>query len=246
MSTRVAPKRVAILQSNYIPWKGYFDIINMVDEFVIYDSVQYTKRDWRNRNKIKTPNGTMWLSIPVVVRGKYTQNINEAQVLDQKWRSKHFNSFEHHYAKAAHYADYRDDLRRLYLETDDVYLSMINYRFMSAICAMLGIATRLSWSSDYALTADDPSERLLELCVQSGADTYLSGPSAKAYLNERIFQEQGVAIEYMDYTGYPDYPQLYPPFDPAVSVLDLILNTGHDAWRYMKSSASPDEDEGFG
>jgi len=113
-------KKIAISQSNYIPWKGYFDLINIVDEFVIYDDAQYTKNDWRNRNKVQTQNGPTWLTIPVDTKGKLNQSISQAQVLNQLWRAKHWKTIAQSYAKSPYFTEYKDRFEKLYLA--DSYL----------------------------------------------------------------------------------------------------------------------------
>jgi len=228
-------KSVAIVQSNYIPWKGYFDLINAVDEFILYDDMQFTRRDWRNRNQIKAPNGLLWLTIPVESKGKYLQRVNETMISDPDWKAAHWRSIVHSYRRAAGFMELRDDLEDLYLGADDLALSAINYRFISRICAMLGIQTRLSWSSDYRLETER-NQRLVSLCHQVGASIYVTGPSAKAYLDETVFRAEGLEVRYFDYQGYPEYEQLYPPFIHQVSVVDLLLSTGSAACRYLKSN----------
>ena len=227
-------KTIAVVQSNYIPWKGYFDLINSVDEFVLYDDVQYTRRDWRNRNIIKSPAGPVWLTIPVQVKGKYSQPIKDTVVSDNAWNRKHWQTVLHCYSPARYFRRYRDTFEDLYLNTTEEYLSRINYRFLEAICRVLGISTKLSWSMDYQLIGDK-TERLVNLCKQAGATDYLSGPNARAYLDEDMFRQENIALAYFDYSGYPQYSQLYPPFDPYVSVIDLIFNEGPVASKYMKS-----------
>jgi len=228
-------KRVAIVQSNYIPWKGYFDMINMVDEFVLYDDVQYTRRDWRNRNKIKTPRGVQWLTIPVNVKGRYHQKISETETADPEWRRRHWACISQSYAKAEFFAAFRELLEPLYVrETGERRLSLINHGFITAINRALGVTTVISWSSDYELEGDK-TERLASVCRQAGATEYVSGPAARDYMDESVFSRAGIKLTWMDYSGYPEYRQLHPPFEHAVSVLDLIFNEGPNATRFMKS-----------
>jgi WbqC-like protein family len=227
-------KRVAIVQSCYIPWKGYFDLINLVDEFILYDDRQYTRRDWRNRNRIKTPQGVQWLTVPVDTKDKYEQRIDETLVSDPGWAEKHWKTLAHNYAAAPHFGDYRNLLGEVYASFRDPRLSVINRRLLETICSLLGIETTLKWSTDYA-PAGRQSERLLSLCRQAGASTYLSGPSARQYLDEPLFADAAISVEYMDYDGYPEYPQLHGPFEHAVTVLDLLFNVGAAAPRYLKS-----------
>lgn len=228
-------KKIAILQSNYIPWKGYFDIINLVDEFILYDDMQFTRRDWRNRNKIKTPDGLKWLTIPVISKGKFDQKINETQVSNTKWCQSHWHAITLNYGKAPYFRAYADRIHSIYQACEsETYLSRINYRFLSEICGILGIQTTISWSSDYEL-ADGKTERLVGLVQSAGGDAYLSGPAAKDYIVDACFENAGIALEYMDYDGYPEYPQLFGAYQPQVSILDLIFNTGPQAKEYMKS-----------
>jgi hypothetical protein len=227
-------KTIAVVQSNYIPWRGYFDLINSVDEFILYDDVQYTIRDWRNRNIIKTQNGPLWLTIPVEVKGKYFQKIKDTVISDPTWGRKHWASMIHNYSRAKYFPMHKELFEELYLRSQDKLLSHINYRFILAICRILGISTTISWSMDYDLIGDK-TERLVHLCQQAGATAYLSGPSARAYLNEDLFRSQGINVSYMDYSGYGEYTQLYPPFQWQVSIIDLIFNEGPNATRYMKS-----------
>jgi len=227
-------KSVAIVQSNYIPWRGYFDLIASVDEFILYDNMQYTRRDWRNRNIIKSATGPIWLTIPVEVKGKYVQEIKDTVVSNRAWNRNHWKTLLNCYAKARHFSLYRELFEDLYLNTNETHLSRINYRFLTAIGRLLDIHTKISWSMDYQLTGDK-TERLVNLCKQAGATKYLSGPAAKSYLDEDLFLQEGISVSYMDYSGYPEHAQLYPPFQSQVSVIDLIFNEGPAAGRYMKS-----------
>lgn len=227
-------KKVAITQSNYIPWKGYFDMINIVDEFILYDDMQYTRRDWRNRNKIKTSNGIKWITIPVQVKGKYYQKIKDTKISDPSWPQKHWKIISHNYAKSTYFKDYKDHFEELYNGVKEGYLSKINYYFIKAICDMLDIRTKISWSMDYRIIGDKTLQ-LVDICLQAGASELVSGPRAKAYLDESILKQHGLCLTYMDYSGYPEYRQLYPPFEHAVSIIDLILNEGPHATRFMKS-----------
>lgn len=235
----MAGKRVAIAQSNYIPWKGYFDLINSVDECILFDDMQYTVRDWRNRNKIKTAHGVRWLTIPIEVKGKFYQKIREARVSNRHWQATHWKSITQAYSKARYFAQYRESLEELYRSSSAQYLSEINYTFLSTLCSLLDIHTPLTWSSDYEIVPGK-TERLVALCQQASATEYVSGPAAKSYLDETLFAKAGIGVRWMDYSDYPEYHQLFPPFEHAVSVIDLLFNEGPNAWRYMKSfSAAP-------
>jgi hypothetical protein len=228
-------KTVGIIQSCYIPWKGYFDLINLVDEFVLYDDRQFTRRDWRNRNRIKTATGTVWLTIPVQVKGRYHQRIDETVVSDPQWARDHWKTLVHAYASAVHFEEYRDRFARAYTDlADEPRLSVINRRLLAEICEVLEIETRLTLSTDYQ-GKGAKTERLVSLCRATGATRYFSGPRAREYLDEKVFADAGIQVRYMDYGGYPQYPQLHPPFEHEVTILDLIFNVGADATSYMKT-----------
>ena len=226
-------KKIAILQSNYIPWKGYFDMINMVDEFILYDEVQYTKNDWRNRNKIQTKQGVQWLTIPVRQK-ELSQLIKDTKIKDKRWRKKHWSTIQQTYSKAKYFKEYKDIFEELYLNSDEEYLSQINYKFIITICDILGINTKIRWSNEFKLI-EGRTEKLLGICKDCNADVYISGLAAKDYFDEDLAQKEGVKIEWMDYSGYPEYKQLHEPFEHGVTILDLIFNVGNDATKFMKS-----------
>ena len=226
-------KRVAIVQSSYIPWKGYFDLIRAVDEFILLDDVQFTKRDWRSRNRIKTKDGLAWLTIPVQTKGRFTQSIRDTRVSDPEWGTKHWQTIQASYARAPFFRDYAPCIEPVYRQPPSEFLSEINHAFILAIGRALGIRTPITWSSDYAARSDRV-ERLVDLCRAAGATAYLSGPSARDYLDEAAFRAAGIAVECADYAGYPEYPQVHPPFAHYVSALDLLFCTGADAPAYLK------------
>ena len=225
-------KKVAIVQSNYIPWKGYFDLIAAVDEFILFDDMQFTRRDWRNRNLIKTPQGLQWLTVPVQVKGKYTQSIRETLIQGTDWAAGHWKALGLNYARAPYFDQANRLIEPLY-QTRPETISQLNRHFIEALCGILGIDTKISNSWDYELV-EGKSERLADLCAQAGGRIYVSGPAARGYLDEAVFADRGISVEWFDYRGYPDYPQLWGAFEHGVSVLDLIYNCGPDAARYMK------------
>jgi hypothetical protein len=227
-------KKALITQSNYIPWKAYFDGINMVDEFIIYDDMQFTRRDWRNRNKIKTKDGLIWLTIPVEVKGKYFQKINETVISDPHWGMHHWKIIQYNYHKAPYFNLYKDRFEELYLKNDQKYLSEINLEFIKIVCGILGIKTHIRSSSDFELK-EEKTERLVDICKKIGATDYYSGPTAKDYMNESLFAYENINIHYFDYSGYPEYPQLFNNFAHDVSIIDLLFNEGENAKKYMKS-----------
>ena len=226
-------KKVAILQSNYIPWKGYFDLIASVDEFILYDDMQYTRRDWRNRNQIKTPQGLQWLTVPVQVKGKYLQSIRDTEIEGQHWAQAHWKALVQNYKRAPHFAAIAEWLEPVYLGPPCTHLSQLNRRLIELVCNYLGIRTTIRNSWDYELQ-EGKSERLAHLCRQAHGQEYVSGPSAKDYIDEQVFTDVGVRLTWFDYGGYPEYPQLWGPFAHNVTILDLLFNCGPDAHRHMR------------
>jgi hypothetical protein len=220
-------KKVAILQSNYIPWKGYFDIMSKVDVFVFYDDVQYTKGDWRNRNKIKTPNGIKWLTIPCGINNK--RLICEVELEDSSWQKSHWAFIENSYRKAPYFEQYQDFFKSYFLDKTWTNLSEFNQTMIKGIAReLLGIETRFDDSRNYNLNGKS-ADRVLDLLEKTEAEIYISGPAAKAYLEPEAFSERNMELKYMDYSSYEEYPQLYPPFEHGVSIIDLIFNVGPEA-----------------
>jgi len=226
---------VVISQSNYIPWKGYFDLIGLADVMILYDDVQFTKRDWRNRNVIKTQSGSHWLTIPVISRGRYHQSILDTVVADLRWPAQHWRAIASAYAHAPAFPLYARRLERLYRAVNGSHLSAINHGFLVELCAMLGIVTDIRWSHELVPSPDeDRTQRLIDLVKSVGGTRYLSGPAAQSYIDPALFTGAGIALTYMDYSDYPEYVQLHGPFSHTVSVIDLLLNAGEEASRYMK------------
>lgn len=226
-------KKIAIIQSNYIPWKGYFDLIASVDEFIIYDEMQYTRRDWRNRNRIKTREGLQWLTIPVSVKGKYLQKISETMIQDDKWRCSHWKSIVQNYARAKYFEEIAEWLSPLYLNSSHSNLSTTNIQFIRSICNYLKIRTLITYSSDYPIT-EGKTERLVNLCESAGGAEYISGPSAKNYINEDLFKERNIELTWFSYSSYPEYSQLWGEYVHQVSILDLLFNCGKQSSHFMR------------
>jgi hypothetical protein len=228
-------KKIAILQSNYIPWKGYFDIINMVDEFVIYDDVQYTRRDWRNRNCIKTQNGLKWLSIPVKVKGKYNQKIRETRIADNNWASQHWKILKQNYKTASCFGIYTDLFEKTYYQASKMeFLSEVNRLFINTVNSILGIETLIT-DTPNDLIEGNKTEKIIAICNRADADIYLTGPSAKQYIDTKLFSDSHISLEWIDYNGYPAYPQQCSPFVHTVSIIDVIFNCGKNSPSVMKS-----------
>jgi hypothetical protein len=227
-------KRIAIVQSNYVPWRGYFDLIASVDEFILLDDAQYTRRDWRNRNRIKAAQGSRWLTIAVEVSGRYTQSISETRAAEPDWPERHWNVVRQSYAKAPGFSELGSFVEELYASVPGTCLTQINRHFLDRIAERLGIDTPMTASLDYE-PQGARTERLLDLCLKAGATEYVSGPAARAYLDEARFQERGISVSWFQYGPYAAYDQVYPPFDPQVSILDLLLCVGSAASSLFRS-----------
>lgn len=228
-------KTLAAIQSCYIPWKGFFDLLNRCDEYVILDGAQYVKRHWHNRNRIKTANGPQWLTIPVVTKSRYEQPIDEVEISDPDWADQHWRSIEQAYRKAPHFATYGPKVLELYeASAKEKRLTIVNERFLRELADLLGVQVRITRDSDYK-PQGKRSERLVDVCRLARATRYVSGPSAKEYLEEDLFMDTGISVEWMAYGPYPTYPQLHGDFEHAVSVLDLLFMTGDQASRYFLS-----------
>lgn len=226
---------VVILQPSYIPWRGVFDQIQRADLFVFYDDVQYDKRGWRNRNQIKTANGKQWLTIPVHSSGAQTKNIpiNQIRIAwDHPWNATHLKAIQQSYSKAPYFERYQSLLQFFYHRHDEL-LADFTIEFTIALARELGnMHTRFMRASEIRGITGQKTNRLIQILQALGATHYISGPSAREYIENEKFEETGITLEYMQY-DYPEYPQLYPPFDPYVSVLDLLLMTGSEAPSYI-------------
>jgi len=225
-------KKVAILQSNYIPWKGYFDIIREVDEFIFFDDVQYTRRDWRNRNRIKTQHGPAWLTVPVISKNNFNQKINETIIDGEVWKRKHWRSLELCYKKSEFYPEVSYILWSVYHTESIDMLSKLNIRLIKLICGYIGIKTNFSNSSDFSLS-EDKNDRLINLCLHTNSSIYISGPSARQYIDVDRFKDNQIELQWVEYGDYPEYPQRWGDFEHNVSILDLLFNCGKDSGQFI-------------
>ena len=228
--------RVAVLQSNYLPWRGYFDIIHDVDVFVFYDDVQYTVNDWRNRNRVKTANGPVWLTVPV--GNQNDRRICDVELRDPSWARKHWRTIEQSYSRAPHFSMVSDFLRETYARSW-TSLSELNQTLIKTIAGdFLGIRTTFRDSREFRVDGQK-SDRLLSLLTELGATEYVSGPAAQNYLDVDVYRQAGITVEWKDYSTYPEYPQLHGAFVPNVSVVDLLVSCGPSSpayvWEYRQA-----------
>ncbi len=215
----------AILQSNYIPWKGYFDLIHDVDLFIFYDDVQYTHSDWRHRNKLMTEKGPKWLTIPAGHDLK--RLICEVEIKDQSWKRQHRSIIEQYYRTAPFIGESQPLLDFLY-DNSITNLSDYNQRAIRHLSDIFGIHVQFADSRLLAVNGRK-TERLIGILESVGATKYISGPSARDYIDEPLFVEAGIELVYKEYPAYPAYRQCFTPFSPFVTVLDLLFNVGPEA-----------------
>jgi hypothetical protein len=227
---------VVILQPSYIPWRGYFDQIRRADLFIFYDDIQYDKHGWRNRNQIKTTQGKQWLTIPVHSHG-VTGGIPIKNVKidwSKPWAKNHLKALTIAYGKAPYFKKYLPLIESFYIRHDET-LADFTIATTEAIARTLGIrSTRFMRSSEITGINGQKTDRLIQILTRVGAKHYISGPSARGYIELDKFDAAGIALEYIKY-DYPSYEQLYPPFEPFVSVLDLLFMTGEQALDHIVS-----------
>jgi len=225
-------KRIVILQPSYLPWLGYFDQMFKSDVFVIYDDVQFDKHGWRNRNRIKTPQGVQWLTVPVLTKGKNFPLNRDIEINNGvSWQDKHLKSLMQNYSKAPCFEPFfgsiQDILRKPYK-----FLIDLNMDLISAIRRYLQIADEIHFASQLGVPKSGKTERLIELCRHFGADRFLEGDAGKNYIDESLFEAHGILLEYHRY-HHPVYRQLYGEFVPFLSIVDLLFNYGDAALRIL-------------
>jgi len=213
--------RIAVLQPGYLPWLGFFDQEMSVDIFVLYDDVQYDRRGWRNRNRLKTPDGPKWLSVPVIQKGKYDQLICDVLIdNDRPWRKKHLGTIETFYKKAPYFDTLYPQFEEI-LHQNHEHLSCLDIDIIKWMNLNAGIETPIKLSSELGVDGVK-SERLLGICKSLNADEYYSGAAARHYLDIAAFSEAGVEVYYQEYV-HPTYPQLHGDFISHLSALDLMM-----------------------
>ena len=223
-------RTLACIQPSYIPWRGYFEMIARSDVFVFYDDVAYTKQDWRNRNRIKTNQGAVWLTVPVQ-RDTTDGPIRDVLIDNTKnWRRKHWRSIYEAYAKAPFFDEYRLFFEEAY-QREWTHLSDFCIFLTTQICEWLKVEKQLLRSSDLGITGAK-TDRLIQMCQQLDTRHYLSGPAAKDYIEPDKFDAIGTTVEYIEY-DYPEYPQLHGEFRGDLSILDLLFNCGEESPRYI-------------
>ena len=224
-------KKVAMLQPNYIPWKGVFDLISKVDVFVFYDDVQYTKRDWRNRNKIKTKDGDIWLTVPVIASSG--ELICDVKIDNStNWQKKHYKTIVSNYKKSEFYSEYEYMLEEIYLKNKWEKISELDVFSTKLISKALGLKVDWIVASSLNVSGDKDGGKVIKICKKLGCDYFINGPASKLFMDEKKFEINGIQLEYINYE-YKEYKQQFKPFSHTVSILDLIFNCGPEAMNYI-------------
>ena len=225
---------VVILQPSYLPWRGYFHLIQQADVFVFYDDVQYDEHGWRNRNQIKTPQGVQWLSVPVYTHGVHTNAVQIKDIVIQKnksWRSKHWRTLEQNYRRAPHFEQFAPMVAAFY-QDDYEHLADLTIATTTLLAQTLGLTKTRFLRSSQLPSEGTKTDRLISILQHLSATRYISGPSGANYIEPEKFTAAGIELEYMKYE-YPEYPQLYGPFADKLSVIDLLFNLGDFSGSYI-------------
>jgi len=227
--------KVIITQPNYIPWKGYFSPMIKADYLVLYDDVQYTKHDWRNRNYLISDKGPELLTIPVKTKGILNQKIYEAKISDNRWNIKHLKFIKYNYSKTFFFKNYFEIFEDIYLNTKTDLISEVNYIFTKKIIELLNIKIKILKSSELNIFGDR-NQRLINICKHLNCETYLAAPNSKCYLNENLFTKNDLKIKYHNYSNFKEYEQNWDGFEHKVSILDMFFNLGNKTIDYLNET----------
>lgn len=224
--------KAVILQPTYLPWMGCFGMIDIADVFVFYDDVQFEKQSWQQRNRIKTPQGEAWLSVPIV--RNFGQKINEVKVNNATdWRKNHWQSINQSYTKAPCFLEYHDKIQSIY-QKDWEYLGELNIYMIKKLAELLQVRLpNFLKSSEMESIEGQKTDRLMQILAKLGADEYITGPGTRDYLETEKFKEKGIKLWWYEFQ-HPNYPQIWGEFTPYMSAIDLLFNTGGEAIKYIR------------
>ena len=214
-------------QPTYLPWLGLFHKISLADTFCVFDNVQYEKKSYINRNKIKTSNGPLLLSVPVETKNHRETKICDIRIAERQWSRKHFKSIELAYKKAPFYSDYISQLGEVLLGQKYIFLKDLNHELMKFFLKELKIETAVVFASDYNFVGNK-SDLIIDMCKKLGATSYIFGSQGHDYADRNLFQDAQIEISFQDY-NHPEYPQLHNNFEPYMSIVDLLFNVGRNA-----------------
>ncbi len=236
--------KVAIMQPTYLPWIGYFDLMDQCDLFIFLDSVQFDKRSWQQRNRIKSQKGEEPLTVPVFSKGKFDQKINEVEIdHTSRFSDKHLKTIQHAYAKAPFFNEYFEDLSKIFSKKQPLLVDL-NISLIIWFKEKIGIKTKLVRSSQIGGNGSKV-ELLVSLCKEVGATHYISPPGSKNYIDENnLFISNGITLSYHSYQ-HPQYAQLHGDFLPYMSILDLLFNEGSNTLSIIRSKLHPPHENHF-
>lgn len=224
------------MQPGYLPWLGFFELIYNCDLFVLLDDVQYTRKDWRNRNRIRTKDGWLWLTVPVLTKNKQNQLINEAKInYSINWRRKHLKAIEINYHKAKYFKTYFPELEKKY-SYDFEYLLDLNIEIINWISKALNIKTPIIKSS-FLKTEGKREDKIINICKKLDARELYDSKAASSFFDLDKFQENNIKIIFQEYY-HPIYKQLYEPFIHSMSVIDLLFQYGPKSMDVLLSNQS--------
>jgi hypothetical protein len=227
VSYEANPGWMGLLQPGYLPWLGFFEQMLRDEVFVHYDDVQYTKKDWRNRNRIKTPQGPQWLTVPVVTSGRFTQLVAEVRVDNSSnWQRRHLGALEGNYRRAPHFEWCYEPLAACLREPHDLLIDLDD-ALTRVLCGLLGFERETHRATEYDLTDPDQNGRVIECMKKVGKPVLYNGAASRAIIDLPRFRAEGLDVVFQDYT-HPTYPQLWGDFVPYLSVVDLLMNVGPD------------------
>lgn len=240
---------VTIHQPEYLPWLGFFNKMQQADVFVVLDTVQFTKEDFQNRNRVKTRNGWSWLTVPVYKKGRSSQRILDVEICnDSRWGRKTAALLRDSYGKAPHFAEHFYDSQGGFFEglfaATWTSLCELDIEIIQYLRHALGIETKILRASQLDLPATDlpggidvngGTEVTHRISRHLGADVYLSGSFGRDYLDESVFQASGIEVQYTSFE-HPTYEQLWPPFEPRLSAIDVLFNHGEEASRILETT----------
>jgi hypothetical protein len=227
-------RRAVVLQPMYLPWMGYFGMVETADVFVFYDDVQFVRRSWQRRNRIKVPDGDFtWLTVPV--EKDFGQAINEVEIKDTGWQEDHWQSITHSYANAPFFDEYSDILREIYDQTWG-QLVELDVQIISRLCDAFGVGSDFRFSSELDVEGEK-TNRLVNILQNIEADEYVSGPGAKDYLDPDMFEEAAIDLYWHEFP-HPEHEQVHGEFVSHLSAIDLLFHKGPNAGEMIREAES--------